>query len=547
VAAAVAGLAALLLGTKKALGQPVALAQGLEVIPDGGTVPRALPALLGESYNLKSLGALLDGTPEDKARIQAAYDRLPDHATVEIPGGAWPNGHFLQSDPGKTVGWRLENALKVPGGADYAGFFMVGDGDVTYGYGNGAYQFTRNTVRATSFHPIVGIRSYNDAPEGTGIGTFGLQVTSVATARNKAHSTPFKTMVQSYGTNGYGTFDVASNPRIERHGTNWNWCSVRENYDFTGLGHNGGATQSYVDELDMIVSGSENPAAAYLPTAGDRQMVLLHGQVTAFSPWPGAGRHVARGKVVVASNGYTQICVKDGTTGAAEPGWAASGQTQDGTVAWRVGDVRAGQIAKGFCFLIDEGLAMGTWLTGKGDVYNAPLDLSQVRLTGAKGAGIRLGPDMPLDLSAVGTAESQNARTLGYDSKLGALAYKSAGAARLAVHDGGEIVTAGPMVDAAVQVVSIGGPQEIGAGASKVMVTTGSPVALTMPPAPADLAGARGLEVVFLAPNSTVNWLPGEPAQKFAGAPLPAAVPAGASVRLLWWQDAGTWVHTIPA
>jgi hypothetical protein len=544
VAAAVAGLAALLLGGKKAAAQPAALAQGLEVIPDGGTVPRKLPALLGESYNLKSLGALLDGTPEDKARIQAAYDRLPNHATVEIPGGTWPNGHFLRSDPAKTVGWRLENRLTAPGGADYAGFFMVGDGDVTYGYGNGAYQFTRNTVNSASFHPIVGIRSFNDAPGGTGIATYGLQLTSIATERNKAHSTPFKTMVQSYGTNGYGTFDVASNPRIERHGTNWNWCSVRENYDFTGLGHNGGATQSYVDELDMIVSGRENPAAAYLPTAGDRQMVLLHGQVTAFSPWPGAGHHVPRGKVI-AGNGYTQICTKDGTTGPAEPAWAERGTVQDGTVVWRVGDVHEGQISKGFCFLIDDNLAIGTWLTGKGDVYNAPLDLSQVRLTGAKGAGIRLGPDMPLDLSALGTAESQNARTLGFDSGLSALAYKAAGAVRLAVHDGGEIVTVGPLVDSAVQAIGAGGPQDIVAGASKVMVTTAAPVALTMPPTPADIKGARALEVVFLAPNPAVAWLPNGPGQKFAGVKLPGAVPAGASVRLLWWPDAGSWIHTI--
>ncbi|GBQ43246.1 hypothetical protein [Komagataeibacter europaeus] len=104
-------------------------------------------------YDLRDMGARLDGGIDDESRILAAYDAVPDNATLILPCGKWPGMRNRSGYPwaphiaGKTVAWEDICGLSL-GNTTQPLDLALGDGDLYIRNLAGGRWFRRTDFRA---------------------------------------------------------------------------------------------------------------------------------------------------------------------------------------------------------------------------------------------------------------------------------------------------------------------------------------------------------------------------------------------------------------
>ncbi len=173
--------------------------------------------------------------------------------------------------------------------------------------------------------------------------------------------------------------------------------------------------------------------------------MFLAGKTYPAPAWS-AGRQVDAGAIVQATDAKgvraIYVAANAGKTGGRAPAWPAAGRVADGTVVWDFGEPFAS--AYGRVIWVDGGrtsvhggptdIKYGSAFATDGVFQNAAIDLSLAGMDNSASAAIRLGHDMPLDLSGDGTAAGRNRHVLEYASALG-LTYRIGTAPAVIVGD----------------------------------------------------------------------------------------------------------------
>ncbi len=141
----------------------------VEVTPSypSGITPtsRNLNDWAGDVYNLRFLGAKLDGSSGDGAAIQAAYEAVPSGSIIEVPTGNWPIGFDITSNPAKTVMWRLLGTLDYGPGTSpgTAPVVIIGQNTVTVAYNKDQFvTFSKKISTTSNTDPVVSVEYTND-------------------------------------------------------------------------------------------------------------------------------------------------------------------------------------------------------------------------------------------------------------------------------------------------------------------------------------------------------------------------------------------------
>jgi hypothetical protein len=157
-----------------------------------------------------------------------------------------------------------------------------------------------------------------------------------------------------------------------------------------------------------------------------------------------------------------------------------------------------GQVGRGITVATDETAQIGAAYYASGTCYYSVFDASGVNPAGVSFAAVRLGPNMPIDFSAVqGTASSINTRNLLYNSASGKLEYHKSSTSVFAISDYGDLSVAGTInIDSAGTLVG----QLVPNGIVFLNYTGSSTVGL-------DFAGAAiSQNVLRLTAGQNVNW-----------------------------------------
>lgn len=303
------------------------------VTPNLGTVPRTLSALTGDAYNLKNLGALLDGSAGDSASIQAAYNAVPDGSTINVPANAvWPNDFVVTPTNFKSVYW---NFL---GQADSGVNYNVGDGDLVSYFQNGTLQYYRQYLQNEEQRVMMSLNVQNSLETtayGDGFNCLVLNYASSETSVNEGGA--FSVNSQTHGMNGFGNFDVGQFNYVFKYGNNWNWVAVFQMTDVSGLPSTG---NTYTLEIDFFCNGYDT-AQAYSTGGNGRAMIACHAIQVSAPLWE-ADTIYEQYYGIDGVNGANYSIYKSttaGTSGSVQPTWPLPTEYNISSISWNNGIV----------------------------------------------------------------------------------------------------------------------------------------------------------------------------------------------------------------
>lgn len=386
--------------------------------------------------------AFAQNTP---AALQRLYDATPDGGTINVPGATWPNANGApfspaRTTPTKSVLWNFTGATP-PRGA-------IGDGDVTESFWGGHANYLRNVFTGNTGNPTLFVtlddysRDYKTIHyNGSWVGEFAdvpaLQINATTHPNSLGQVNGVEVFLNSLGNNAAASEDQGLDIKVNKAGQNSTWAISTMTNDTTGRPP--AAFASIGAEVDLLANGPDDPAAASDPEKGNRIFLWLVGKVSPVPPWA-AQKHYAAGDRVRA-NAIVFVATHSGTTGPAAPAWPTGGTVTDGTVTWRYGEPYAVSFGRGIALDAQAGQAVSfaTGFSSNATFANAVLDLSAARLLHPASAGLRLAPNMPIDVSATPGAAGQNQHTLQYSTAAGGLVYAIANRPALTIRDEGAI------------------------------------------------------------------------------------------------------------
>ena len=248
------------------------------------------------------------------------------------------------------------------------------------------------------------------------------------------------------------------------------FCYYAEFRNLTGLGQVG---TDVCFEIDLFANGQEGANTYWAPGSGNRAAMTLAVKNQDHPDW-GAFTQYNAGDVInpvlvygpgdnppVTGTGttwsaYCYIAQNTGTSGAGPVTWPTTqgNIVVDGTVTWACGATYQGQFSRGLSIGGSLGsppinarrmpnVATGL-IFGNMYIYDAIIDMSGSNLHVAAGvnpngdsavAAIRLSADWPIDFSG-GAFNTQNQRTLKYNSTSNAFEYTLLGNTVFSIHDG---------------------------------------------------------------------------------------------------------------
>jgi hypothetical protein len=366
-------------------------------------VAKRLSSMNAGSYNIADWGAKLDGTSNDAPFIQAAYNAMPNGATMTIPIGNWsgdPAPDFQNVYHTKHILWAalgtLDQGTAAPGTNPV---LSIGDGDVFETFYAGAKFFSKTYKKscdigddAAFLHETGGaahaVNVINDNPafsNGYSV-IWGDSSMITSTAQSKGYSWAKVHTLNSFGQNDLGGQDVASVSRVQNYGKNSTWATASANCNLTGLqpvafgdtGHEG----------DMFTNGPD-------PGGGRVHRLLTNNQQN-WPAWQPNKQVVAAGNITpptiiqmtpAGGEPCTYICIRSGITGWAAPNFTQPVYPQtttftDGTAVWRYGTTVRSSMDKGDCMQSSGGNAYNTMYWMSGNVNNAMIDATLVRFKG---------------------------------------------------------------------------------------------------------------------------------------------------------------------
>jgi hypothetical protein len=134
----------------------------LPVVSTGSTTARTLANRFADAINLKDYGAVMDGTTDDTAAWQAAYNATPSGGTLMVPAGKYLTSGFTPT-VGKSINYQMLGTLdygtNAPGTSPVV---SLGDGDVLSGYYAGRYNFWKTLTNSTSGYSTVNVGLTNN-------------------------------------------------------------------------------------------------------------------------------------------------------------------------------------------------------------------------------------------------------------------------------------------------------------------------------------------------------------------------------------------------
>lgn len=359
-----------------------------------------------------------------------------------MPAGRWPTtppfgwGWNPTPNPGKHVLWDLLG--NVDAGADAkpgtAPMTAIGDGDLTERFIDGHLNLSKRILDGTPFTPdlVVALEnhSHDYKPFGYGSGPDmpALQIEAASFPGSTGQLNGLFVHLSAGGNNPWASEEQGINVGISRTGRNSTWAYNSFSTDLTGRPPEAFATVG--TEIDIGANGPDEPESAYDATHGNRMFIYLGGSSYPASPWV-ADRQVDAGAIMQATDtrGVRSIYIaaNAGKSGSRAPAWPAVGRVADGNVVWDYGEPFAATFGRGIW--IDGGrvsvhgaptnIRFGSGFATDAVFQNAAIDLSLAGMDTAASAAIRLGHDMPLDLSGDGTAAGRNRHVLEYASALG--------------------------------------------------------------------------------------------------------------------------------
>lgn len=306
----------------------------------GTTTARTLANRFADTVNLADLGATLDGSSADQARIQTIYDSLPDGTAVYVPAWSKWTGTITSPNPSKHLTWVLDGNL--PG----AYTPPPGDGDTTVFMGGAALHAQKRDINTTSFGYPGYFTYWNDDSNYTGMwgGNFqqysALKLSAISGPSSKGHTSPVDINIDSYGQNPSDSYDIAINSYITKFGQNSAWGLLDNITDRSGRVPGFAAGWN---EFDMWMNGYDikpwDPSYGS-PQAGHRSAFFVAGAHNSSAVAWAANQQIdnptnAKGSLpkphlldVTGSDGihYIWYQVQGGTTGSTQPTFPLSTQ-----------------------------------------------------------------------------------------------------------------------------------------------------------------------------------------------------------------------------
>jgi hypothetical protein len=305
----------------------------LSLVPNFGTTSRTLASLLGDQgYNLKSLGALLDGSGSDLQTINTIYQSLPNGAVVYVPNGSLWAGTIIAPNPTKQVTW-------FQLGTSAIGLPFAGDNDLNVSFDNGQAVFGKSSINATyPPSPPILCDYFNYCPNF--VGAFSGNYNQYAGVNFNGTSGPWATgntgsvniFFNSNGMNPAGSYDIALNFGMTKNGqtSTWHWNGI--SVDTTGR-LPGAFAQ--IGELILEANGGEaapGNAALYSPLPGNRCGLNMSFLNYYQAGWTANTAVKAKGTTqfdltpastiqytATDSGIYVWVCAGAGTTGGTSP------------------------------------------------------------------------------------------------------------------------------------------------------------------------------------------------------------------------------------
>ncbi len=295
----------------------------------------SLPALAGAQTpgdpGAALPGAALAGPGGDLATIQRIYDALPDGAVVYLPDGSRWNGTIPTPRPDKAVTWISLGSFPN----HYTN--LIGDGDLSVSYDNGAAQFEKQLINTKTFNFPANFflwnqdRNYTGAYSGNYNQMAAMNAKTISGPTSSGNSSAANFDIDSRGMNPSSAYDVVVNINDNKYGQNSVWGIVDQIIDFSGR-----VPQAFAswNEYDIRANGDDampmsNDYAS--PAAHDRVGAYYSFQTleqpawaanhsyTAIGTAPGSQAGAATIQVRAGTYPYVWYCASSGISGAAAP------------------------------------------------------------------------------------------------------------------------------------------------------------------------------------------------------------------------------------
>ncbi len=302
------------------------------------TVPRSLASLLGDQgYNLKSLGALLDGSGGDNTTIQSIYNSAASGSVLMVPSGSLWTGTITSPNNVKALTYLAlgENAFS----ASAAAGLFAGDNDLTVTFTGGTAAFNKNSLNSSTPPTPPLTATYNNYSPNY-VGAFSYNYAQYVAAQFQGNSGPMangntaamQCFFNSYGMNPAGSYDILYNGAMAKIGQTSTWLLNLFHTDSTG--RLPGAFASWSEIIYEANGWDALPGSAAYYASGVNNRVGLDMSFLTYpqTPW-GAGLPVyAKGTTQFSlqaastiaytasdSNSYVWVCAQSGTTGGTSP------------------------------------------------------------------------------------------------------------------------------------------------------------------------------------------------------------------------------------
>lgn len=338
---------------------------------------RTLATRAADNTNLKDFGAVMNGATNDLAAYQAAYNETSSSGTINIPAGG-ALGEGFTGDATKSVLWKtlgtFDYGTSSPGTNPVT---SMGDGDVLETFLGGRKRFSlTQTLNTTAGYAVVEVDYTTAYSSGvSGNVNSGLLVSATQNAAGPSAGV-WAINANTFITGTAGdNIGVGASTWIQTSGAGSSIALYSQVYDYYG-----DAGDTTACEFD-IYGVAADPIGTAGPLSGRRAiMVLNSGENGSPSVVPEVSRAIG-----IGNNGTANIGV-------------------------------------------------GVYATAR--LYYAAFDCSQATFlttdssgNAVKVAAYRMGPNMPIDFSAVVGSSTLNHNTLLYNSTSGNLEYQIAGTA----------------------------------------------------------------------------------------------------------------------
>ncbi|GBQ60078.1 hypothetical protein [Komagataeibacter swingsii] len=409
------------------------------------------------SIDPHAFGIVMDGGTEDDRLLAQMYQALPNQSIVNLPIGLLPQWWNPPHIRGRHMYWKDIGRVDYAGFPTGSGITCIGDGDVHSGFFQGSLQAIKCVREEEDYAPVLNLMlDVHHRYPVTGWGGRdeipALNIAATGEADSAASTVGLASHLYSHGQHTYSTNDVALKTYTDVYGWDSTWGIDIRSTDHTGTlprndGHSPGAFSLVGLEVDLLANGPDNPAIRYNPTtAAYRQFIYLGGGTNEpIGNWAPDFAGYQPGDVIKETDDHGVVSMfvvtHGGKTGHQPPPWRhAADDITDGTVGWKWGEPHATSIGNGIYLQDGQDVSYGSFLSTNAHYLNAAIDLSQMTCaTPPLCAALRIPADVPLDLSADGTATRQNRHTLSYSATTHALEYRHDQKTLLQVDDSGTL------------------------------------------------------------------------------------------------------------